>query len=218
MKTVISYVAGTGGDFIVNCCNHAWALSVTPSGAIIPSASIKHAEIQFGNNELLQEIERLPYNYVGSHSIDRLLTMKVRSLWLVIPDNSNFKTWVARDAITKNINLIAPHGTFYDSIVGLVNAGQKHRAAEIFLDWLYNYNWTSMQMRLVQTTNKIDISKLLIKNGIDSIIDQMPELEPVADQCRVYHRYWLSKQAPFADTNWVVDYIANKLYEFVQSS
>lgn len=217
MKTVISYVSGTGGDFIVNCCNHAWISKVTPAGAITASATIRHSEDQLGNTELLQEIERVPYNYVGGHNIDRLLKMKVKSLWLVVPDKSNFKTWVVRDAITKNTNLIlGPYGTLCDSIVELVNAGKKHHAAEIFLDWLFDYNWTLMQMRLVQPTNKIDISELLIKNGIDSIIDQMPELEPVANQCRVYHRYWLSKQAPLTDTDWVVDHVANKLYEFVQ--
>lgn len=219
MKTVISYVSGQGGDFVVNCCNRAWALPTRPSGAITPSASIKSLERRLGDHELLQEINNMPYTYVGSHSIDRLMRIAVRPLWLVVPNPADFSIWVARDVVTREpSNLVGRYGDLYNNIAELVNSDQLHTAAETFLSWLQDYNWTMMQMRLVQPNNQIDVSQLLTSGGIDSVIDQLPELEPVAPQCRQYHATWLNRQCPLTDAAWVIEHVASKLKQLVQEA
>ena len=73
-------------------------------------------------------------------------------------------------------------------------------------------------MRIVQPNNKIDISQLLMPNGIDSIIDQVESLKTVATQCRIYHKLWLSAQPDLSESttltvlsNKLVDLVSNKL-------
>lgn len=215
MKTVISYVSGTGGDFVVNCCNGAWN-SLGQQGNVIPSASIKRQELTLGDPELMAYIDELPYNYIGSHSIDRLLRMPVRTVWLVIPNPDQLWVWTARDCVTRQASrLMGRHGTVYEQIQYLVQDEKSQQAAKMYLDWLNNYNWTLMQMRLVQPTNKIDITQLLQPSGIDSLIDQLPELQPTADQCRQYHTTWLAQQQPLTNTDWVLNCVAAKLQQLV---
>jgi hypothetical protein len=215
MKTVISYVSGTGGDFVVNCCNHTWN-SLADKGNVIPSASIKKQEQTLGDPELLAHINELPYNYIGSHGIDRLLHMPVRVIWLTVPQREQLWTWTVRDCVTRQASrLMGRYGTVYEQIQHLVQSEKSQQAAEMYLDWLNNYNWTLMQMRLVQPTNKIDIAQLLQPSGIDSLIDQLPELQPTADQCRQYHTTWLAQQQPLTNTDWVLNCVAAKLQQLV---
>jgi hypothetical protein len=218
MKTVISYVSGTGGDFVINCCNHAWDLPHVDNGAVTPSASIKSLERKLNDYDLIEAIDRMPFDYIGSHSVDRLLRMPVRSMWLVIPVYDQMWAWAARDAVTRPTakNLMGKHGSMYEQIQDLIQREKSQQAAELYLDWLHNYNWTLMQMRLVQSSNKIDIGMLLKSGGIDSVIDQLPELESVAPQCRQYHHDWLQRQQPVNDSQWVLDCVATKLKELVQ--
>jgi hypothetical protein len=219
MKTVISYVSGTGGDFVVNCCNSAWNLPHVGNGAVTPSASIKQFERRLNDYDLVEAINNMPFEYIGSHSIDRLLRMPLAPLWLVIPVRDQMWTWAARDALTRPTveNLMGRHGTVYEQIQYLVQQVKLQQAAELYLEWLNDYNWTLMQMRLVQPTNKIDVSMLLKPGGIDSLIDQMPQLQSTAEQCRQYHQSWLQHQLPLADRNWVLQCVASKLEQLVNN-
>lgn len=219
MKTVISYVAGTAGDFLVNCCNHVWQPEFNGTGTVLPSASIKNLEHKLNDYEITDTIKSMPFDYIGSHSVDRLLRLAVRPLWLVSPNKDQFSIWVARDAVTRRPdNVVGRYGDLYHAICDLIHADQSQAAAKIFLSWLHDYNWTLMQMRMVQASNKIDVSALLQPHGIDTVIDQLPELEPVAAHCRQYHAVWLKHQHPLADTAWVIEHVASKLKQFVQEA
>lgn len=217
MKTVISYVSGTGGDFVVNCCNQVWNLPHVANGIVTPSASIKHLERRLNDHDLIEAINGMPFDYVGSHSIDRLLRMPVGPLWLVVPVHDQLWTWTARDAVTRPAveNLMGRHGTVYEQIQDLVQREKSQQAAELYLEWLNDYNWTLMQMRLVQSANKIDIRMLLKPGGIDSLIEQLPQLQATAEQCRQYHDSWLQQQLPLTDRNWVLQCVASKLEQLV---
>jgi hypothetical protein len=217
MKTVISYVSGTGGDFVVNCCNQVWNLPHMVNGSVTPSASIKHLERRLNDRDLLKVINDMPFDYVGSHGIDRLMRMPVGLVWLVVPVRDQLWSWTARDALTRPTveNLMGRHGTVYEQIQDLVQREKSQQAAELYLEWLSNYNWTLMQMRLVQPTNKIDTCMLLKPGGIDSLIEQMPQLQATAEQCREYHQSWLQQQHPLTDHNWVLQCVAGRLKELV---
>lgn len=216
MKTVISYVSGTGGDFVVNCCNQAWDQTCTDTGSIVPIASIKHHELLLNDHDLVTTINNMPFDYVGSHSIDRLLHLPVKPLWLVIPIREQLWIWTARDCVTrKSCNLMGRYGVVYNRVQELVETDRSQQAAEYYLDWLNDYNWTLMQMRMVQPDNKIDARLLLQPGGIDSVIDQLPELEKIASQCRQYHHAWLSHQNPIHDQKWVLDCLATKLQQLI---
>lgn len=219
MKTVISYVSGTGGDFVVNCCNQVWNLPHVVSGAVTPSASIKHLERKLNDQDLLEAINIMPFDYVGGHSIDRLLRMPVSPLWLVVPVCDQLWTWTARDAVTRPTveNLMGRHGTVYEQIQDLVQREKSQQAAELYLEWLNNYNWVLMQMRLVQPANKIDIRMLLKPGGIDSLIEQLPQLQATAKQCQQYHQSWLQRQPPLTDRAWVLQCVASKLEQLVNN-
>ena len=92
---------------------------------------------------------------------------------------------------------------------------QSRAAAEMYLDWITKYNWSQVHMRQVQLSNKINVSQLLSPNGIDEIIDQLPELKSVSKQCRVYHKLWLSKQVDLTESS-VIDLLSTKLCKFVE--
>jgi hypothetical protein len=217
MKTVISYVSGTGGDFVVNCCNQAWNQAYTDTGSVVPTASIKHHERQLNDHDLVVTIDNMRFDYVGSHSVDRLLHLPVRALWLVIPVREQLWTWTARDCVTrKSHNLMGKHGAVYHQVQELVLTNQSQQAAEFYLSWLNDYNWTLMQMRIVQPDNKIDVRLLLQPGGIDSVIEQLPELHSTAEQCQQYHKLWLQRQHPLTNRDWVLDCVATKLKKLVQ--
>jgi hypothetical protein len=218
MKTVISYVSGTGGDFVVNCCNSAWNLPHVGNGAVTPSASIKSLERRLNDHDLIEAINCMPFEYIGSHSVDRLLHLPVRALWLVIPVREQLWTWTARDCVTrKSHNLMGKHGAVYHQVQELVLTNQSQQAAEFYLSWLNDYNWTLMQMRIVQPDNKIDVRLLLQPGGIDSVIEQLPELHSTAEQCRQNHKLWLQQQQPLADRDWVLQCVASKLEQLVNN-
>ena len=127
MKTVISYVSGTGGDFVVNCCNQVWDQPYTESGSVMPTASIKHHERQLNDCDLIKMIDSMPFDYVGSHSVDRLLHLPVRAMWLVVPVHEQLWAWTARDCVTrKSHNLMGRHGTVYKQI-GLLCVALSYR-------------------------------------------------------------------------------------------
>lgn len=215
IKTVISYVSGTGGDFVVNCCNQVWN-TIADQGHVIPSSSIKRQELVLGDQDLVDHINSLPQPYVGSHSIDRLLRMPVNVVWLTVPDQSAFKLWVARDAVLRHHSrLLGRHGNVYETVSKLIAHGQQLQAAKLYLKWLEQYNWTLMQMRLVQPTNQIDISRLLEPNGIDSVCSQIPDMMSNFDQCRYYHDLWLQQQLPYQDQHWVLNCVGTKLEKLV---
>lgn len=218
MKTIISYVSGNAGDFIVNCCNQNW-LEPTVQGSVIASATVKHLEIKLGSSDLMDYVNNLPYNYVGSHCIDTWLQMPVNVVWLVVPEQSSFEIWVARDAVLRSHSqLLGRHGRLYDTVCELVLSKQRAKAAKLYIDWLAEYNWTLMQMRLVQPTNKVDITNLLKPNGIASVFDQMPNMMTNFEQCCRYHELWLQRQSFYSDQRWVMDCVGAKLEKFVLHS
>jgi len=216
MKSVVSYVSGTGGDFVVNCCNHVWSSTMTQQGSVIPSASTKDQENQLNDADWVKLVNNLPYSYVGTHLVDRLLRLPVNPIWLTVPDLDQYRMWAMRDFVTRYYKkMLVPHGDLFDKIKDLVLANQSKTAAGVYLDYVTKYNWSQMQMRLVQMSNKINVSQLLRHNGIDEIIDQLPELKSVSKQCRVYHKVWLSNQVDLTESS-VIDLLSAKLCKFVE--
>ena len=216
IKNLVSYVPGNAGDFVVNCCNGTWHLDLTRDGTATNSASIKTQENLLGDTDLQHLIDDMPFDYIGCHHIDRLLRMHVRPIWLGVPDRKQFRQWVLRDAATRRTqNLLTPHGRIFDLITMSVRNDNINQAIIIFMNWLENFNWTLMQMRLVQSGCKIDVSSLLDSGGMDALIQQMPQLDSVADQCRQYHQQWLAKQLPFEDHDWMKESLGSKLQQLV---
>jgi hypothetical protein len=216
MKTVISYVSGTAGDFVVNCCNSVWTNAIRDNGLTVASASMKSIEYNIGNQEWLEKINAIPYQHVGSHLIERLLQLPVIPMWVVVPELTHYLVWARRDCLTRKV-LLGKHGDIFEKIKSLVLQGRGIQAAEFYLQWITNYNWTLMQMRLVQTANKIDVTGLLSSDGIDNLIDQLEILKPVATQCRKYHRAWLSQQ-PDSSESATLHVLSEKLSELVTVS
>lgn len=216
MKTIISYVSGLCGDFIVNCCNHSWELPPVGSNVASSISSTKNIEDNLNNKELIEKFNSIPYQYIGSHLIDRLLKLPVSVHWIVVPDKKKYKTFLARDAITRDTRfLMSEFGSHYDIIRGLVAQRQNVVAAEYYLNFLLEYNWVLMQMRLVQPIT-VDVTNLLTPVGIDELINQVPVLVPVSDQCRMYHALWLRNQPDFNNHEWVLDILGKKLCDFVE--
>lgn len=216
MKTVISYVGGTAGDFVVNCCNTQWTADFNDTGTVKPSSSVKHHESRMTDQQIFEHIESLPFDYVGSHSVDKWLYMPVRAVWLTVCDQEHMQIWTARDAVTRDpTQLMGRHGTVYEGIADLVHSDRAEQAAELYLDWLHQFNWTLMQMRLVQLSNKVDVSRLLTVIGIQDLLDQLPELQQHHSQCQQFHAAWLKHQLPVQDRRWVVTHLAKKLTQMV---
>lgn len=201
MKSVVSYVPGCAGDFIVNCCNTQW-LKISSDGSATVSASVRKHDTNTNDAEWLNIVNDLPYNFVGSHLVDRLLRLPVNPIWVVVPDFEKYKIWARRDFVTRDI-LLSPYGDFYELIKELVKKGKELEAAEKFILNETNYNWNLVQMRLVQSSNKVDISDLLEDDGIDSLISQLPYIEQVKTQCRIYHKKWREAQPVFSEDNTV---------------
>lgn len=217
MKTVISYVSGSGGDFVVNCCNQFCQLPLNLTGSVIPSATTKEFEDHVNNIELIDKINSIPYQYIGSHEIDRLLKIPVGVRWLVVPSKEKYKIFSVRDAITRATdNLMDRYGKQYTIIHNLVTKGKISVAVECYLNCLLEYNWTTMQMRLVQPTNKVDISNLLTPVGIEDLINQLPELKTSSKQCIEYHRLWIDNQLCLQDNDWVQDTLEKKICNFIE--
>jgi len=219
VKTVVSYVSGTAGDFVVNCCNNTWTNRCRSNGSVQNLASLKSQEQHLGDDQWLEHIRSNPYQYIGSHTIERLLNLPVAPMWLVVPTQQLYPIWARRDCVTRSHNkLLSQSGDVFEKIKDMVLRKQQLSAAEIYLDWITQHNWILMKMRIVQPNNKIDISQLLMPNGIDSIIDQVESLKTVATQCRIYHKLWLSAQPDLSESttltvlsNKLVDLVSNKL-------
>jgi hypothetical protein len=215
MKHLVSYVSGCAGDFVVNCCNHQWNQSIGTNGRVTQSASVKFQDNSLIDSDWLELCNNFSESYVSTHSVDRLLRLPVIPVWLVVPDANNYAIWARRDCATRHYKLLlSPFGDFFLKIKELVLVGQATHAAEMYLDWITDYNWALMQMRLVQNSNKIDVSHLLEKNGIDSLIDQMPHLKLVTAQCKKYHNEWLTRQVDLSESS-VIDLLSIKLSKFV---
>lgn len=216
MKYAVSYVAGTGGDFVVNCCNHVWTEKINETGRVTASASTKIQENNLNDSDWMQLVDQLPFSYVGTHQVDKLLRLPVNSIWLVVPDFNSYQIWARRDCVTRHYKkLLGKSGNFFNTIQELILSQQSKEAAELYLNWITEYNWVQMKMRLAQQANKIDTSYLLTPNGIDSIVDQLPQLNSVIDQCRQYHSFWLSCQHDLSEES-TVRVLADKLYRFVK--
>jgi hypothetical protein len=216
MKNAVSYVSGTGGDFLVNCCNQMWSLGVTQQGCAVASASTKKQENQINDREWLELINNSPFQYVGTHQVDRLLRLPVAPIWLTVPNINEYYIWARRDCVTRNYKkLLSPSGDMFENIKDLVISNQSKKAANIYLDWITKYNWVLMQTREVQASNKINVSRLLTKNGIDEIIDQMPQLKQVAVQCQSYHTLWLAAQFDLTESS-VINLLSEKLCKFIK--
>ena len=212
MKTVVSYVPGCAGDFIVNCCNHQW-LKISDTGSANVSASVRKHDTNTNDTEWLNIINNLQYDFVGSHLVDRLLRLPVNPIWLVVHNFEKYKVWARRDFITRG-TLLKPYGDFYERIKELISNGKVLEAAEEYILNETNYNWNLVQMRLVQPSNKVDISDLLEDGGIDSLIQQLPYLEPVKTQCRLYHKKWRGSQVAFSEDN-TIRIVSEKLSNMV---
>jgi hypothetical protein len=213
LKTIISYVSGTAGDFIVNCCNSSWDLPIRKNGTTTASASMKSIEYEIGNLQWLEKVNSIPVQYVGSHLIERLLQLPVIPIWVVVPELSLYHVWARRDCLTRKVRL-GQHGDVFETIKELVLLGSKDQAAEFYLHWITNYNWLQMQMRLVQPNQKIDVSRLLNLQGIDDIIDQIDILKQVATQCRIYHKIWLAQQPDTSESS-AISNLSKKLSDFI---
>lgn len=215
MKNVVSYTAGCGGDFFVNCLNTNFC-TINPSGSVTPSASIKQYDFQLSKSDLTAMIEASEYDYVGSHAIDRLYHLPIKKiLWLVIPDRDRFALWVRRDAVLHNhFTILSPRGRVYEVIKQLILQNKLDAAAEAYLYHSENFNWTLNQMRLVQPNNRVDITNLLEPGGYRIVIEQDSRLLAHQDAIKEYHQFWLQSQAPFHDINWVKKKIADTLCFF----
>lgn len=218
MKTVVSYVSGCAGDFVVNCCNHKWNLPFLQYGVVSASASVKNQENELGNTQWLSLVNSFSQDYVGSHLVDRLLQLPVNPVWLVVPDFIDYRAWVRRDCLTRSYRrLLSRHGDLFEDIKRLILSNNAPHAAELYLDCLTDYNWAMMNMRLVQSGLQVDITPLLTINGVDSIINQLDVLKSVRVKCRVYHKLWLTNQQALTDTT-VISTLAKKLVRFVAES
>jgi hypothetical protein len=213
MKTVISYVSGTAGDFIVNCCNASWDRQIRETGITTASASMKSIEYEMGNLQWLEKVNSIPHQYVGSHLVERLLQLPIIPVWIVVPELSLYHVWVRRDCLTRKV-LLGRHGDIFEKIKELVLSGNKEQAAEFYLQWITNYNWLQMQMRLIQSNQKIDVSRLLSPAGINDIIDQVDILKKTAAQCRDYHKTWLLRQPDTSESS-AISILSKKLSDFV---
>jgi dynactin complex subunit len=217
IKTVVSYVSGTAGDFVVNCCNNTWLQRCKNNGSVQESASMKNQEQHIGDAQWLELINSSPYQYVGSHSIQRLLNLPVAPMWLIVPTQQLYSIWARRDCVTRSHNnLLSQSGDVFEKIRDMVLGNQPMSAAKIYLDWITQNNWILMKMRMVQSNNKIDVSQLLSPNGIDSVIDQIEHLKPVASQCRIYHRMWLSAQPDLSESA-TLTVLSNKLVDLLST-
>lgn len=184
-------------------------------GRVTASASVKNEECELGNTKWLALVNSFSEQYVGSHSVDKLLQLPVDPVWLVIPEYDNYRIWALRDCSTRRYDrLLSKQGNFFDKINQLISSDNSIRAAEIYVDWIVDYNWNLMQMRLLQTGKKIDTTDLLNSNGIESVIDQMDCLRDVADPCRAYHKTWLQHQNNLSEPA-VIGQLAAKLSKFV---
>ena len=215
MKHLVSYVSGCAGDFVVSCCNHQWNQAISTNGRVIPTATMKFQDNSLADSEWLELANSFSESYVGTHSIDKLLRLPVIPVWIVVPTANNYSIWARRDCATRNYAvLLSPFGDFFLTIRELVLLGKAERAAEMYLDWITNYNWILMQQRLVQNSNKIDVSHLLEKNGIDSLIDQIPHLKSVTAQCKKFHNEWIARQIDLSESS-VIDILSIKLSKFI---
>lgn len=212
MKSVVSYTAGCGGDFFVNCLNKNFG-EINPSGSVTPSASIKQYDFLLSQSDLTAMLEADAHDYVGSHAIDRLYHLPIKKiLWLVIPDRDRFALWVRRDAVTKNnSSFLSPRGRVYEVIKRLIMQNKLDDAAQAYLYHSENYNWTLNQMRLVQPNNRVDITDLLEPRGYEIVIAQDSQLSAHCDAVKAYHQSWLQSQGPFHDINWVKEKIVETL-------
>jgi hypothetical protein len=218
MKYAVSYVSGCAGDFVVNCCNGCWDLGTTEHGTVISSASVKNQDSSLNEADWLELVNNFSESYIGTHVVDRLLRLPVIPLWLVVPDIKSYYIWARRDCATRNYKkLLAPSGDFFLAIRELVLTNKSIQAAELYLDWITNYNWVLNQMRLVQKSNKIDISDLLDYRGIDSIIDQIPHLQTNVSQYQQYHNMWLRNQLDLSEPS-VINLLSVKLSKFVNEN
>lgn len=212
MKSVVSYTAGCGGDFFVNCLNKNFG-TINSSGSVTPSASIKQYDFQLSESDLTAMIEASKHDYVGSHAIDRLYHLPIKKiLWLVIPDRDRFTIWVRRDAVTKNnLSFLSSHGRVYEVIKRLILQNKLDDAVEAYLYHSEIFNWTLNQMRLVQPNNRVDITNLLEPGGYQIVIEQDSRLLAHRDAIKEYHQSWLQSQGPFHDIDWVKKKIAETL-------
>jgi hypothetical protein len=218
MKYAVSYVSGCAGDFVVNCCNGCWDLGTTEHGTVISSASVKKQDSSLNDADWLKLVNNFSESYIGTHVVDRLLRLPVIPLWLVVPDIKSYYIWARRDCVTRDYKkLLAPSGDFFLTIRELVLTNKSIQAAELYLDWITNYNWVLNQMRLVQKSNKIDISDLLDYRGIDSIIDQISYLQTNVSQCQQYHNMWLRNQLDLSEPS-VINLLSVKLSKFVNEN
>jgi hypothetical protein len=71
-----------------------------------------------------------------------------------------------------------------------------------------------MQMRLIQSNQKIDVSRLLSPAGINDIIDQVDILKKTTAQCRDYHKTWLLRQPDTSESS-AISILSKKLSDFV---
>lgn len=215
MKTLVSYVSGCAGDFVVNCFNQTFG-SLNNTGTVQPSASIKQYDMTLSQSDLMDMINRMDQTYIGSHAVDRLIGLPVRKvIWLVISDRQQFEIWVRRDAVTRSVDLMMSRwGNSYDIIRHLVAQKKMHQAVAAYLNHLEKHNWMQNQLRLAQTKNVIDVAELLTPTGYKILCDQTVEPVTYPQAVQNYHRSWLDAQMPLADHDWVYQNLSEKLCVF----
>lgn len=219
-KTLITYLGGTGGDFIATCCNNFKSVGLRDT-AIVDSSkfafTIKPYETQLKHQpeKLADLIAGFKNPFITTHLYRSLKPLGLPVISLVVNDKDMQEVfilrqmrvqWLQLDKSTKDLSI-------YSVVKNYCLKGNFEKAAKFMFEfarkrWLTNQDYRLNNPLLNSTV--VDVSNIFSSEGFLKIINELP----ITDESRVSavdkHRIWAQKQ-PELSYKDTIDHMTEKL-------
>jgi len=217
-KTLITYMTGTGGDFITQCCNNPADIKFTENFLVENrpfSTKPKEHLLKCHTNQLIDYINSIDTRYISTHLYRSAASLPYPKISLIVSDESMYETFIFRDLKTRNVRLSNSDKNL--SVFSLIkfykNKNKINKAAQLFYEFSSKSWIKKMSFRKnnsLPDSKVIDISKIFNDKGFDDLISQLPVRSELFDCARQMHSRWSSNQCKNTKDS-VIEELARKI-------
>jgi len=217
-NTLITYLGGSGGDFVARCCNGS-GLLFKGQYTIEPTATIKTYENDYKDNiisttDLISKIDNLEGPYVTTHLYKIIAELNYPVISLIIDNPKIQEKMILRQMQLQNLVLKqSGENSIFSIIKNYCLREEYTKAATLFFESSRKRWIASMQYRInnpLPGSQVVNISDIFDSSKFINIINQLPITSENHAEVSRNHEIWLDRQPDF-NKNTTIDSISKKL-------
>jgi len=217
-KTLITYLGGTGGDFITQCCNNPESLEFKKNTVANKTFTIKPKEEYLKNNLdlLIQYIEQFSVAFLSTHLYRSINKLPYQKISLIVNNNQMYETFIFRQLYLQSHKLNRSDDNSL-SVFSVIQAYKKQnnikKSAEILFNflssrWIKNMNFRKSNPLTDSTV--VDVSDIFSLSSIDNLLVQLPIPFSKYNLIKKIHSQWVTSQ-PILNKDIVINKMIEKI-------